>query len=399
MNQSEPDRPVAMPAPARRRAIAFIVLIGCVSLFADMTYEGGRSVAGPFLGMLGASAVIVSVVAGLGEFLGYGVRYLSGRAADRSGRYWTIMGAGYLINLLAVPLLAFAWSWPVAMLLLITERLGRAIRAPIRGAMLSHAASQTGAGWGFGLHAALDQTGGLAGPLLVAGLLALGEGYHRSFALLLIPALASLAVLAAARIFYPDPRQLALPRTRVELAAWPGFGRLFRADTVAAALIGAGFADFALIAFHLTGAGIVPPAWIPLLYALAMAMEGVAALVLGWLLDRVGTMVMPMAVVVAALAVPLVFLGGPAAAVVGAGLWGIGTATQDTVFHALLSRYLPQDRRATAYGLFDAVRGTAWLVGSVVLGLLYGVSLPGLVAASLVLQLAALPVLLLRERH
>lgn len=136
-----------MPVAARRRAIAFIVLIGFVTLFADMTYEGGRSVAGPFLGMLGASAVIVSVVAGLGEFLGYGVRYLSGRAADRGGPYWTIMGAGYLINLLAVPLLAFAWSWPVAMLLLITERLGRAIRAPIRGAMLSHATSRTGAAW------------------------------------------------------------------------------------------------------------------------------------------------------------------------------------------------------------------------------------------------------------
>ena len=234
VDKSEQDRSVWMPVATRRRAIAFIVLIGFVTLFADMTYEGGRSVAGPFLGMLGASAVIVSVVAGLGEFLGYGVRYLSGRAADRGGPYWTIMGAGYLINLLAVPLLAFAWSWPVAMLLLITERLGRAIRAPIRGAMLSHATSRTGAGWGFGLHAALDQTGGLGGPLLVAGLLALGVGYHRSFALLLILALASLAVLAAARIVYPDPRQLVLRRTRVELAAWPGFGRLFRADTVAA---------------------------------------------------------------------------------------------------------------------------------------------------------------------
>jgi MFS family permease len=106
--------------------------------------------------------VVVSVVAGLGEFLGYGVRYVSGRAADRGGRYWAIMLAGYLINLLSVPLLALAGSWPVAMLLLITERLGRAIRAPIRGAMLSHAASRTGAGWGFGLHTALDQTGGMA---------------------------------------------------------------------------------------------------------------------------------------------------------------------------------------------------------------------------------------------
>jgi MFS family permease len=392
MADSAPDRGLSIAAGLRRRAIAFIVLIGFVSLFADMTYEGGRSVAGPFLGTLGASAVVVSIVAGLGEFLGYGVRYLSGRAADRGGRYWSIMGVGYLINLLSVPLLALAWSWPVAMMLLVAERVGRAIRAPIRGAMLSHAASRTGAGWAFGLHTALDQTGGMAGPLLVAGLIAVHEGYHRSFAFLLIPALASLAVLTAARLLYPDPRRLELRAPGPEISAWSGFDRAFRVYTAAAALMGAGFVDFALIAFHLVRAGITPPTWIPLLYALAMGVEGGAALLLGRLLDRYGRGVVPAGIAMAALATPLVFLGGASAAVLGAALWGIGTATQDTLFQAVLSRQIPQDRRATAYGLFDALRGTAWLAGSVALGLLYGVSLSALVGVSLTLQLAAIPV-------
>lgn len=377
----------------RRKAVVFVVLIGCVSLFADMTYEGARSVAGPFLGTLGASAVVVSIVAGLGEFLGYGVRYFSGRAADRHGRYWPIMMTGYIVNLLSVPLLSSAGAWPVAMVLLIAERVGRAIRSPIRGAMLSHAASRTGAGWGFGLHTALDQTGGMAGPLLIAGLLGLGAGYHRSFAVLLLPALASLAVLAAARFFYPDPRDLEIRAPRAELAAWSGFGGTFRVYTLAAALAGAGFVDFALAAFHLTRTGVVPPAGIPLLYALAMGSEGVAALVLGRLLDRVGGAVAPAGIAVAALATPLLFLGGIHAAVIGAALWGVGTATQDTVFHALLARHVPQDRRATAFGLFDALRGTAWLLGSAVLGILYTLGPPALVGVSLMLQLAAIPVL------
>jgi MFS family permease len=387
------DSRAALAGGARRKAVVFIVLIGCVSLFADMTYEGGRSIAGPFLGTLGASAVVVSVVAGLGEFLGYGVRYFSGRAADRRGRYWPIMLTGYIVNLLSVPLLALAGAWPVAMVLLIAERVGRAIRAPIRGAMLSHAASRTGAGWGFGLHTALDQTGGMTGPLLIAGLLVLGQGYHRSFAVLLLPALASLAVLVAARRFYPDPRELEIPAPRAELAAWSGFGRTFRLYTLAAALTGAGFVDFALAAFHLTRAGVVPPAGIPLLYALAMGAEGIAALGLGRLVDRIGGAVAPAGIAVAALATPLLFLDGATAAVIGAALWGVGTATQDTVFHALLVRHVPQDRRATAYGLFDALRGTAWLLGSVVLGLLYTVSLPALVGVSLALQFSAIPVL------
>ncbi len=383
-----------LTAAQYRRAVVLIVLIGCVSLFADMTYEGGRSVAGPFLGTLGASAVVVSVIAGLGEFLGYGVRYLSGRAADRSGRYWPLMLAGYTVNLLSVPLLALAGAWPVAMVLLIAERVGRAIRVPLRDAMLSHAASRTGAGWAFGLHTALDQTGGMIGPLLIALLLALGTGYRFGFATLLAPALVSLALLLAARWLYPDPRQLEVRVTRTELAAWSGFGPAFRLYTVAGALMAAGFADFALIGFHFARAHVVPVAWVPVLYAAAMAAEGVAALLLGRLLDRLGPRAAVAGIVLAALAAPLVFLGGPAAAAAGVVLWGIGMATQDTIFHAVLSGLVPPTQRATAYGLFDALRGTAWVVGSLLLGVLYGVSLPLLVAISILLQLGAVPVFL-----
>lgn len=378
----------------RRRAIGFIVLIGCVSLFADMTYEGGRSIAGPFLGSLGASAAVVGTVAGLGEFLGYGVRYLSGRVADRSGRYWRLMAIGYTINLLSVPALALASAWPVAALLLIAERVGRAIRAPIRSAMLSHAASRTGAGWGFGLHTALDQTGGVSGPLLIALLLALGAGYRHSFAALLAPALCSLGLLFAAWRLYPDPRRLELRLLRPEPAAWTRAGRKFRVYAAAAALFAAGFADFALIGFHFARAHIVPLPWISAFYALAMAAEGGAALVLGWLLDRLGPRVAAAGLVLAVLAVPLVFLGDTGAAAAGVLFWGVGMATQDTLFQAILGGLIAPAQRATAYGLFDAIRGTAWLAGSVLLGVLYGVSIPVLVAVSLLLQLAAVPVLL-----
>jgi len=379
---------------ARRNAIIFIVLIGCVSLFADMTYEGGRSIAGPFLGSLGASAVVVSSVAGFGEFLGYGVRYFSGRAADRSGRYWPLLLSGYVINLLSVPLLALAGNWPIAALLLVTERFGRAIRAPIRGAMLSHAASRTGAGWGFGLHTALDQIGGLSGPLLVALLLAVGAGFHRSFAVLLLPALAALLLLAVAQRLYPDPRKLELRVVTVEPGAWAGFGSKFRLLTVAAALMAAGFADFALIGFHFARAHTVPLSWIPAVYAAGMAAEGAAALLLGWLFDRMGPRAIAAGIMLAVLAVPLVFFGGASWAVAGVVLWGIGMATQDTLFQAMLGEFVTPGRRATAYGLFDAIRGTAWLLGSVALGLLYGAGLIWLVAASVLLQAAAVPVFL-----
>jgi hypothetical protein len=191
---------------SRASAVRFIVLLGMVSLFADMTYEGARSITGPYLGALGASATVVGIVAGLGELLGYAARVLSGWLGDRTQRYWTITIFGYVLNLFAVPLLAAASSWEIAACLMIAERTGRAIRSPARDAMLSHAASQTGLGWGFGLHEAMDQTGAVVGPLIVSITLYLQFGYSWAFAILLVPALASIGVVLAARAFFTQTR-------------------------------------------------------------------------------------------------------------------------------------------------------------------------------------------------
>jgi MFS family permease len=148
-------------------AVKFIILMGIVSLFADMTYEGSRSITGPYLAILRASAVTVGFVAGFGELTGYVIRFFSGYLIDRTHSYWTITLIGYLINLIAVPLLALAGSWEVAAALIIVERIGKGIRVPSRDVMLSHACSQVGQGWGFGLHEALDQIGAILGPLIV----------------------------------------------------------------------------------------------------------------------------------------------------------------------------------------------------------------------------------------
>jgi len=190
---------------AKKFAFRFVLMIGIVSLFADMTYEGARGIAGPFLGSLGASATIVGFVAGFGELVGYGLRSVSGYFADKTHKYWSVIFVGYTINLLAVPALALAGNWPLAAALMIAERTGRAIRRPAVEAMLSHAGSQIGRGWAFGFHEALDQTGATIGPLITALVLYLHGGYHHAFAVLLISALLSLSTLVVTRIFYSRP--------------------------------------------------------------------------------------------------------------------------------------------------------------------------------------------------
>ena len=113
-------------------ALKFIVLLGIVSLFADITYEGARSINGPYLALLGASATTVGIVAGFGELIGYSLRLVSGYISDKTGKYWAITLFGYTLNMLAVPALALAGRWEIAAVLMIMERIGKAIRTPAR---------------------------------------------------------------------------------------------------------------------------------------------------------------------------------------------------------------------------------------------------------------------------
>ncbi len=378
----------------RRRALGFVVLLGIVSLFADMTYEGARSITGPFLLLLQASGAVVGFVAGLGELVGYGLRLASGYLADRTRRYWEIAIFGYALNLLAVPALALAGSWQVAALLMILERTGKAIRNPSRDVMLSHATGRIGRGFGFGLHEALDQIGAVLGPLLAAGVLSLGGSYPQAFALLGVAAVLALLTLVAARITYPDPSQLEERAPR----QGRGLGRAFWLYLVAAALVAAGYADFPLIAFRLQKDAIAPDAWVPVLYAIAMGVDALAALVFGKLFDRFGLPVLAVVVVASSAFAPLVFLGGFSLVVVGMVCWGIGMGAQESILRAAIAELVPANRRGTAYGLFNAGYGLAWFLGSALIGVLFDVSVGALIAFSVGTQLVAVPILLLSRR-
>jgi MFS family permease len=378
-------------ALTRRRAILFIVLLGVTSLFSDMTYEGARSIAGPYLGVLGATATVVGIVSGLGELLGYLSRLVSGTLSDRTKRYWAIAITGYAVNLFAVPLLALAGSWQLAALLLIVERTGRGIRSPVRDAMLSHASTQTGLGWGFGLHQALDQTGAVLGPLAIAAVLYSGGAYRIGFALLLLPAGSAITMLLLARFEFPQPRDFDLAPPPLEAKGLPP---VFRVTLLAVAFVAAGYADFPLVAYHFASAKVMPAAWVPLLFALANAVDGASGLLLGSLYDRLGIVVMILATLLSALAAPLVFLGGFAAAALGMGFWGVGMGAQESVMRAAIAHLAPADRRATAFGIFNAVYGVAWFGGSTLLGILYDYSIMAVAVVSLLLQAASLPVFL-----
>ncbi|HOU53614.1 MAG TPA: MFS transporter [Myxococcota bacterium] len=380
----------------RRRAFGFVVLLGFVSLFADMTYEGARSITGPFLALLGASGTAVGIVAGLGELVGYGLRLASGYLADRTRRYWAMTLFGYGLNLLAVPLLALAGQWPLAAALIVLERTGKAIRNPPRDVMLSHATSRTGRGFGFGLHEAMDQIGAVLGPLGAALVVSLRGDYREAFAWMAVPALLALATLLLARVLYPVPRDLESHRPPL---APRGLRRTYWVFLAGAALVAAGYADFPLIAYRMQREALAPEALIPGLYALAMAVDALAALLFGRLFDRFGIPVLAGAVVLSALFAPLVFLGSFPFVVAGMVCWGIGMGAQESILRAAVADFAPADRRGTAYGLFNAAYGLAWFLGSALMGWFYDLSLPALVVFSVLVQGLAVPCFLAASRR
>ena len=385
-------------ASLRSPAMRFVLLVGVMSLFADMTYEGSRSITGPYLALLGASAAAVGIVAGGGELLGYALRLVSGRLADVTGRYWPITIAGYIIQMAAVPALALVGSWQAAAILIALERTGKALRNPPRDAMLARATVEIGRGWGFGVHEALDQLGALIGPLVAAGVLALRGDYRVAFALLLVPALTTLAILAVARLTYPNPSDLTAKPADVRTVGLPPELWVYLGAVM---LVAAGFADFSLMSFHFAKAGTVAADVVPLFYSAAMAAAGLGSLLLGRLFDRVGIVVLLPLTAASALFAPLVFLGVPAVAFLGVVLWGLGMGVHESIMAAAVAEMVPASRVASAYGLFNLLYGVAWFAGSATMGILYDVSIPVLVGFCVVVELLSLPILLRvhRGRH
>lgn len=374
-------------------AFAFVLVMGIVNLFADVTYEGGGSINGQFLGSLGASASIVSITAGLGEFLGYALRSAAGYVADRTGRYWTITVVGYGINLLAVPAMALASGWQVAALLILAERTGRAFRKPTVEAMLSYTTGKLGKGWVFALNSALDETGATIGPLLIAAVLWTKGSYAAGYGVLLIPAVVALASLAVARLRFPTPSDPAAETPSRQA----GFTRAYWVAMAAGACFAAGLMSFELISYHLSKSKIVSEAWIPVLLAISTAF-GVLANLVGKSYDRFGTTVLVAAAAVSSLFSPLVFLGGFWLVLCGMVLWGVGYATQDTLLKAVIAGTLPEGKRGLAFGLFYTGYSGGWLVGSIVAGALYQRSLIALIAFSIVAQLVSVPFFMVAGR-
>lgn len=383
------------PTPVNRFSpLGFILAFGVVSGLSDVVYEGARSITGPLLASFGAGAGLVGFITGAGEAVALVLRLPFGMLSDRTGRPWPITVSGYAITLVAAPLLAVSWAlWPAAVLVVL-ERFGKAVRTPARDTMLAQASVEIGRGRAFALHEALDQTGAVVGPLLVASAISVFGGLRWGFAVLALPGVAAIFALVHVRRAVPRPELYEHAEegrgagvTPAGSGALPGAFWLYSGF---AALNMTGFATWGVLAFHLQERGIVPTSVIPVMYALAMGLAAVGALASGWLYDRVGLRGLVIVPVLTAVVPFLSFSVEPGLVWAGAGVWGLGLGIHESTMRAAVADVVPARRRGTGYGMFTAIYGLAWLLGGTLVGASYSHSPPTAEAVVVATQVAAL---------
>ena len=387
-------------------AMMFLLLMGVISLFSDMTHEGARSILGEYLDLAGASAATIGFVSGFGELCGYSLRMLSGFLADKTKKYWLLVILGYALQVLAIPALALIPQngWVVACGLVILERIGKAVKKPAKNTLVSFAASEVGVGKGFAFLEFLDQLGAFIGPVILFLIVSLkGTGtlfsaYRLCFALLGIPALITVGLVVFSRIRYPHPEIF----EKAEEEAEPfRFKKPFVLYMIAISLFAFGFADFTLITLHAAKTQAFPESTLSLLYAAAMAVDAFAALFFGWLFDRIGVRALMLSTLLSTFFSGFVFLtGNPYLIAVGIVLWGVGMGAQESIMKAAVSKIVPCSMRSTGFGVFETGFGVAWFLGSWLLGALYDVNPALLVLISVASQLLAILfyVLCVRQR-
>ena len=381
----------------RTNALRFIILMGIVSLLGDVVYEGARGVTGPYLALLGASATMVGLIGGLGEFIGYALRLFSGFIADRTKAYWLFTFIGYGL-LIAIPLLAFTNSWQVAALLIVLERVGKAFRSPARDTILSYATKEVGRGFGFGLHEALDQIGAIIGPLIFSVILFAGGNYRTGFSVLWIPALMVIGILRIARNRLPYPEKL---ESEQEAGAKnnPIFSKIFILYSLFTFFAVVGFANFPLISYHLKIKAIVSDAQIPALFALAMGVDALTALIIGKAYDRVGLKTL-MIIPLFSVFIPfLAFSNMLVFVIIGIILWGIVLGVHETIMRAAVADLTAISRRGSAYGIFNTIYGLSWMLGGALMGMLYEHSVFSLILLAALFEVIAIPFFLILTKE
>ncbi|MEM4789716.1 MAG: MFS transporter [Ignisphaera sp.] len=375
-----------------KRLLAVFILLGLVSLAADMVYEGARSVSGAYLEYLRAPPIASSIV-GVGEFIGYILRFVSGILASYLGSsvaFWGFIALGYAMNVMVLPLLGLTSFWWIVTALYLLERVGKGLRAPLRDVILAEVTEDIGKGKGFGLHEVMDQVGALAGPLLFAYMLK-HYSYSKAFLVLLIPGILAMMFVFTAWSLYPKIRSVEVSSRRI---SFRGLGTRFWLYTSSMILQSLGFVHWAIASYFLKYWGVLGDAEIALLYAIAMGIDAAIAFPIGYLYDVIKFKSLFIAPIATLTIAPLLAAKNVVLGYMVAVLWGITMGISETIMRASIADIVERDKLAIAYGVFGMLYGVSWGIGGFILTFLLQTSVELLIVYATVTQMLSLIILI-----
>jgi len=343
--------------------LMLITLIGIVSFFADMTYESARSMIPQyFTYILGGSVFALGIVIGIGDFLGYSFRSVSGKISDRTRNYWGMMFLGYTINLFAVPLLALANNYIIASILIIMERMGRATRIPPRDYVISTVASENKIGYSFALQNLLDQAGAVIGPLIISIILFYKYGYRDAFLFLGVPAILSILFLyisyrySKKEINFEYRRKIEKGIKKKHLIYY----------FVGIGLSAAGI--FSISFILVLAQGFLQQYEVILIFTLAMVGEGIFGFIFGIAYDKIGKEIIIIGPILAILIILMVNFHNILIYMFLGLLFGSFTGVNDTVTRSVVANYIEETNRGSVFGTLNTSYGYGLLVSSIFIG-------------------------------
>lgn len=375
----------------KKVVIRFILLMGMVSLFADMVYETARGVMGPYLGFLGANAFAIGLIFGVGEFLGYFLRIVAGVIVDKTKKYWSFVFIGYGA-IISIPLLAFANYWLLAGTLILLERIGKALRAPAKDTILSLYSKNIGKGLTFGIHETADQIGAVVGPILFYIFLAIGLGYKTSFLILAVPFVFVILSLILSRLYVGRISVDVSKETHVS----NGNNKLdVYVYLVFVFLTSLGFVSFPIISYHAVNVKLLNDTFVPLIYSLVMILDAMVAIPIGILYDRIGVKIMAVLPILITISVGFGLSNSLVLLVIGLILWGVIMSAYETIVRAYIGDNVSLGDRGKFYGIFNTVLGISFAIGNSVVGYLYDISISLIIYLVVLVEIFALLLVLI----
>ena len=364
-------------------AVRAIIIFGVISLLGDMVYESARGANSQYFELIGISAAKVGLVFGIGEFLGYFLRLISGVISDKSKKPWAFMFIGYGM-LFFVPLMGFTKNWNILFVLILMERIGKAIRNPSKDTVLSAISEdQVGVGFAFGLQEALDQVGAFLGPLIFTAVFyftgknTLAE-YSLGYKFLFIPFVLLMLFLYYSYRVISNGNLLGeeygreFKSEKLKPIFW-----MYMAFTFFATL---GFLNFSTLGYHMKSQKILTDGIITLIYSVAMIVDALTALTVGRLYDKLkeksgkkdGGILVLGAIPVVTLLLPFFGLTtSKSLIIVSMIIFGIIMGTHETIMRSAIADITPFDKRGTGYGVFNTGYGIALFLGATITGYLY----------------------------